>query len=153
MTPHTVCTARAASDMVATVLLCGTEDRDEKPGVPIRSFLCPLPCGIPGLYRLCCMYSHPPSQEALRTSPFARCDKGAATLCNRMPLHNANHSDVQFFKAANTTTDIFYHLVAAHQASPEMTAGCSKAYIAILTNDNGNQSSVQWCGKQEFRKT
>lgn len=80
------------------------------------------------------MYPGPPSQEALRTSPFAQCDKGVSTLCNgKMPLHNANHIDVQLHKAANTMTDIFYHVVTVHQSSPEMMAGLRKAYMAILT--------------------
>lgn len=53
------------------------------------------------------MYPGPPSQDTLRTSPFARCDEGASTLCNGiMPLHDANHSDVQLYKAANTMADI-----------------------------------------------
>lgn len=37
---HTVFTARAAGNTAATALLQGTEDTDEKPGVPIRSLLC-----------------------------------------------------------------------------------------------------------------
>ena len=72
-----------------------------------------------------------------------------------MPLHNANHSDIQLYKAANTTV-IFYHVVTAHQSSPEMMAGLRKAYMAILTKLQRQQElcAVMWKhhGRQEFRK-
>lgn len=79
------------------------------------------------------MYPGLPSRKALRTSPFARCDEGVSTLRNGItPLRDANHSDVQLYKAANTMTGVFYHVVTAHQSGPEMMAGLRKAYMAVL---------------------
>lgn len=70
----------------------------------------------------------------MRTSPFARCHEGVATLYEGiMPLHDANHSDVQLYKAANTMTDIFYRVVTARQSNPKMMAGLRRAYMALLT--------------------
>lgn len=45
-----------------------------------------------------------------------------------MPLQDTNYSNKQLCKAANTMTDLFYHVATGHQSSPEMMA-----YMAILT--------------------
>lgn len=81
----------------------------------------------PGLDRLSSMYPGPPSHKVLRTSPFARCDKVHLHYAMEL-IRDTNHSNKQLCKATNTMTDLFYHMVTAHQSGPEMMA-----YVAILT--------------------
>lgn len=68
-----------------------------------------------------------------------------------MPLHDKKQSNKQLCKAANTMTDLFYHVVAAHQSRPEMMA-----YTAIFTKSQCQQELcvVVWKyhRKHEFGK-